>query len=220
MIQDRDASSELPGLSDAGIPPNLPGPVKLRSLKGIVSAKMPNRKGSEKKLKKALDTFSERSGRGRPALVAPSVLRGRADSYRYIFGQVWDRLWPNLSQSRTEQEVTAAFEEGASPYAAEFVPVHAKLILRVLREPRFPKRREAQINFMADSLAALGEVAPRSSRDICQKERAGEKHAHHILRYEYWIECSCGFKGHSYNHGCPECGAQIGFRVSGLGILR
>ena len=147
-----------------------------------------------------------------------SEIRGRADNFRFIFGQVWDRLWPRLLRATTDQEVVDSFLEGATPYAQEFVPALANLIFGVLRDPKFPKRREAQINFLADSLAALGYVAPRSSRDICQKERTKEKRAHHILRYEYYVECSCGFKGRSRDHACPKCGAEIDFGFSGLRI--
>lgn len=165
-----------------------------------------------------LDTFSDKRGRGRPSRVRPSEIRGRADNYRFIFGQVWDRLSPRLLQATTDQEVIDSFLEGADPYAQEFVPSLANLILRVLRDPKFPKRPEAQINFWADSLAALGYVAPRSSRDICQKERKKEERAHRILRFEYYVECSCGFKGRSQNHACRKCGAEINFGFSGLRI--
>jgi hypothetical protein len=146
--------------------------------------------------------------------VRPTEIRGRADNYRFILGQVWDRLWPRLSQALTDQEVIDAFLEGASPYAQEFVPALANLIFRVLRERKFPKRPEAQINFLADALAGLGYVSPRSSRDICQKQRTREKRAHHILRYEFYVECSCGFKGRSHNHACRQCGAKIDFDLS------
>jgi len=148
----------------------------------------------------------------------PAEIRGRADSYRFIFGQVWDRLWPRLSRATTDQEVIDSFLEGATPYAQDFVPALANLIFRVLRDPKFPKRHEAQINFFADSLAALGYVAPRSSRDICQKERTKEKRTHHILRFEFYVECSCGFKGRSRDQACPKCGAEIDFGFSGLRI--
>jgi hypothetical protein len=185
--------------------------VKLRSVFRIASAKMQKRNRSTKKLAIPLDRFSRKRGRGRPPRVRATEIRGRADNYRFIFGQVWDRLWPRLSLAMTDQEVIDAFLEGASPYAQEFVPALASLISRVLREPKFPKRPEAQINFLADSLAGLGYVAPRSSRDICQKERAREKRTHHIIRFEVYVECSCGFKGRSRNHTCPHCGAKIDF---------
>ena len=173
---------------------------------------------STKKRAIPLDRFSEKPGRGRPPRVRPTEIRGRADSFRFIFGKVWDRLSPRLLRATTDQEVIDSFLEGAAPYAQDFVPALAPLIFRVLRDPKFPKRREAQINFFADSLAALGYVAPRSSRDICQKERIKEERAHHILRYEFYVECSCGFKGRSCDHACPKCGAGIDFGFAGLRI--
>ena len=91
------------------------------------------------------------------------------------------------------------------------MPRQAPVVLRVLKEPSFPKRRKAQINFMADSIAGLGMVTPRSSRDICAKERSRQKRATHIVRYEFYIECSCGYTGNSMNHACPQCRAEIVF---------
>jgi len=92
---------------------------------------------------------------------------------------------------------------------------HRHVVCRLaLASSLFPKRRQPQINFLADSLAGLGLVTPRSSRDICEKERARLKRAHHIIRYEAYVECSCGFKGRSHNHACRKCGAKIDFRFA------
>ncbi len=33
---------------------------------------------------------------------------------------MWDVLWPLLAQARTEENVTNAFDEGASPYTKQF----------------------------------------------------------------------------------------------------
>jgi hypothetical protein len=175
---------------------------------------MRKRKRNTKTLAIPLDRFYGERGRGRPPRVGPAEIRGRADSFRFMFEQVWERLWPRLSGVQTDQEVINAFVEEAQPYAPNFMPGLANLVFRVLREPKFPKRPDAQINFLADSLAGLGYVAPRSSRDICQKERAREKRAHHIIRYEFHIECSCGFKGLSRDHACRKCGAEIDFGFS------
>jgi len=80
-----------------------------------------------------------------------------------------------------------------------------------------PKRkREAQINFLADSIAACDRVTPRSSRDICERERAQIKRVHRIIRYEFYIECSCGYKGRSRNHACPQCEAAIPLTADSL----
>ena len=158
--------------------------------------------------KKGLDSTSENRGRGRPANVRASEVRGRADNYRWILDQVWDRLWPLLSKANNEDEVVRAFQEGASPYDRDFVPALAALIRDTLRDRTFPQvRKKAQVNFLADSLAALGSVSPRRSRDICAAERA--KVVHKILRYEWYIQCSCGYRGPSHDHACPKCRAPI-----------
>ena len=139
----------------------------------------------------------------------PKDILGRADNSRWILDQVWDTLWPLLSTARGEDEITKAFQEGAGPYATQFVPAFSALVLEVLREKTFPKRRKPQTNFLADSLAGLGIVTARRSRDICAAERLRAKREHHILRYEYYVQCSCGYKGHSKDHACRKCGAKI-----------
>jgi hypothetical protein len=141
-------------------------------------------------------------------------IRGRADSFRYIFNEVWGRLWPHLQQAENEQDVIQAFDDGAQPYRAQFVPSLASLVLQIRHDSDFPKTRNAQVGFMADSLAGLGQIAPRTSRDICQDERIREKNVHHILRYEFYVECSCGYKGRSLDHACRKCRAEIIFPVS------
>jgi hypothetical protein len=171
---------------------------------------MPNREKRAKKPEKPIDKVFGKRGRGRPRKVIPTEIRGRSENYRHILAGVWVRLWPRLSEVQTEADVIEAFTVGARPYEREFVPAFAALVLKVLREPRFPKkRREAQIAFLADSLAGVGWVTPRTSRDICERGRAKEKRAHHIIRYEFYVECSCHYKGHSKNHACPKCGATI-----------
>lgn len=171
---------------------------------------MPKRKKSAGKTKKPLDTVFGKRGKGRPARVPFAWITGRADNYRRILNGVWERLWPLLSEAQTEEAVKKAFQEGATPYDREFMPYLAALVLRVVHDPKFPKRRAAQINFLADSLAGWGRTSPRRSRDICEQERAKERRAHHIIRYEFYVECSCGYKGRSRDHACRKCGAQIG----------
>ena len=141
----------------------------------------------------------------------PSWIAGRAYNLRLILQQVWDRLWPLLSQAQTEQEVAQALETSA-PYATAFKAAAPGFILQVLRDKKFPKEsKDAKINFLADSLAGDGVITARTSRDICDRERRKEKRATHILSYEFWIECSCKYKGRSQEHACPRCGARITF---------
>jgi len=98
------------------------------------------------------------------------------------------------------------------------MPALAGPVLQVIRERHFPTRRKAQANFMADSLAAYGWVSPRRSRDICRQQRARQrrKSPHHILRKEFYVECSCGYKGPALDNACRKCGAEIGFSLAEL----
>lgn len=169
--------------------------------------KMSKRKKHVQRVEKALDTFSGKRGRGRPGVRA-SEIAGRAGGYRLIFSEIWDTVGEALLKAQKEEEVIQALDKDGR-YTREFVPI-TSLILKVLRDPAFPRReREARINFLADSLAGLGRVSPRRSRDICEEVRAKEKRAHHIISYEFWVACSCGYKGRSENHACRKCGARI-----------
>jgi hypothetical protein len=156
--------------------------------------------------KKKLDITPPKR-RGPHRQIEPTTVVGRADNYRWILEQVWDLVAASLSEAQSPEDIVRALEN-ARPYDQEFAP-WAEAILGVLKEKHFPKRRNACINFMADSIAGIPNVSPRRSRDICLEERARRKLAHHIIRYEFYIVCSCGRKGHSINHACPKCGAKI-----------
>jgi hypothetical protein len=176
------------------------------------SAKMRKQQQPRKTIQISLDSNSQERRKGRPLKIQPIWVRGRADNYRYIFGLIWKHIWPGLSKAKTRQDILKSFNETEiRAYALDFITL-ADLMLQVLQDSRFPKRkREAQINFLADSIAAHGTLTPRSSRDVCERERARIKQAHRILCYEFYIECSCGYKR---NHGCPKCEAKIVFDVS------
>jgi hypothetical protein len=163
-------------------------------------------------VERPVDFDSSKRGRGRPWKIRPTEVFGRAEHWRAVLNQVWDRLWPLLSNAQSEEEVTRAFQEGANPYHSYFVPGLSALTLQVLRERTKPKRSKPLQHFLADSLAGVGAVTPRRSRDICAKVRAiraEREGAHRILRYEFHIECSCGYEGHSKDRACPKCGAEI-----------
>jgi hypothetical protein len=170
---------------------------------------MPKSKKPPKKRQNPLDTASEKRGRGRPYKIRASEVSGRAYNYRLIFNQTWDVLGEQLLNAKTEGEVLQTFER--TSHENEFAAL-TSLILKVLRDQDFPKRdKEARINFLADSLAGRGIVTPRTSRDICARERARErgKSMHRILRHEFYVECSCGYKGPARDNACRKCGAEI-----------
>jgi hypothetical protein len=173
-------------------------------------AKRESRRMKAKKAKKDLDNNSQRR-RGPRRQIPPPTVIGRSDSYRKTLQEIWDSIWPSLSGAQSAEDVTRALES-APPYGRGFAPF-SSAILGVLKEKRFPNRRKSRINFIADSIAGIPNVSPRRSRDICLEERA-KKDSTRILRYEYYVECSCGYEGHSKNHACPNCGAEIPFPMN------
>jgi hypothetical protein len=172
---------------------------------------MPTRKKPIRRSQNTLDTLGEKRQRGRPQKIRPSVVSGRAENYRSTFRLIGPELMAAVVSAASSAEVIAAFENHAPAYAREFVPRLTADILQVIHEPKFPKRPEAQMNFLADSLAGRPIVEPRRSRDICGMQRAKEraKSPHQIIRKEYYIECSCGYSGPALNDACRKCGAQI-----------
>src|SRR5258708_31890232 len=119
---------------------------------------MAKRKKANKKIQKLLDRFSTTRGRGRPVKVVPAAVRGRADNYRVFLARFWNDLEGLLFVAQTEDDVIKAFQT-ALPGNDEF-PRLAPLILKVVKDPKFPKRQKARINFLADSIAGTGVVTP------------------------------------------------------------
>jgi hypothetical protein len=178
------------------------------------------RKGpsSRKKAVMSLDAVSEKPHRGRPEKISRSSVTGRAANYRTALGAVWSRLEEPLVSAKTEQDVVAAFETYAEPFTNRFVPEEVSEILALIRDPHFPKRSKARIGFLADSLPGRPEITARRSRDICAAERAKQraKSPHKILRKEFYVECSCGYRGPARNNACKRCGAEIPISLEDL----
>ena len=166
--------------------------------------------------------------RGRRAKMAASEVVGRANSWREIVWQTrlktyknnpdrnkWVRDKPHpwalsLLAATTREDAERALE--SSPHKSKFVPL-IPLILEVKNETTFPKRPELALDYLVDSIAGLGVVKPRRSRDICAQDRTRQRRRshHRIIRYEYYVECSCGYEGPALDHACRRCGAQIDF---------
>lgn len=150
--------------------------------------------------------------RGRKPIVSREQVQYREASYREILGApgVWARLWPLLRSAPDSGSVTDAFHAALVPDAHTFVPHVAEVILKVIRDERFPRRSKARINFLSASIAGGPRMTPRRSRDVCQENRSASQEAkHRIVRYEYYIVCTCTYEGPSHNHACPQCGAVI-----------
>lgn len=158
-----------------------------------------------------LGTVSQNWRRGRPG-VRPSESRGRRRKLPLDFGSGLGSAV--AANARITEEVKTAFQLGASSYNRDFEP-YAPLALKILQEKRFPRLRRAQVNFLADSMAGLGRVSPRRSRDICYEEREKEKLHSHILRYSM-LSVPAAIKANRGDHACPKCGTKIDF---GLGSI-
>jgi hypothetical protein len=177
---------------------------------------MTRREKRPKKAKKTLDAFSPKRGRGRPGVRA-SEIGGRSYDYRLKLSHIWDDVRDSLLKAKTEEDVIRAFDQRPI-YQRVFAEI-ASLILKVLKDPKFPKRPGPQRNFLADSLAGRGSVTPRRSRDICGQERRKdrERARFKILRWEFYIVCSCKYKGPALNHACPKCGSEVPISSKFLG---
>jgi hypothetical protein len=164
------------------------------------------KKSRTRPLHRVDSSFEKPKKRGRPQKVRPSEVYGRALNYRGTFELIWDKLREALLKTSSETQVIEAFEAHAASYAHEFVPALAGLVFKVVHHPKFPKRRGPQIKYLADSLAAYGRVTAKRSREIVAQELAKEnaKLKHRVLRREFYIVCSCGYEGPTFQRKCPR----------------
>lgn len=145
----------------------------------------------------------ERRKRGRPPRTDRTIVIGSASAYRAWFSQYWPKLGPRILAAQSSKEISKAIEEDAVGISASLAPF-SHLILKIVRDSDFPRARaKSQIHFLADSLAGQGFVTPRRSREICAEER--KRVTHFIIRREYYIECSCGYKGPALDGACRDC---------------
>jgi len=169
-----------------------------------------------KKGTKVLDALSRKSTdqsknkRGRHNLLPPSTVTGHASNFEFQLNEVWEKLEKPLLNSKTPDEVTEAFNKFAGPYDREFVPRLSSDILLLLNDPDFPQRPLPRTRFLARSLAGRSVLSFRRSRDICEEADREEKRKspHRILCREFYIECSCGYRGPALDDCCRKCGAE------------
>jgi hypothetical protein len=168
---------------------------------------------------KSLLTRSEKR-RGPRVKIPASEAVNRAAHLRMILDQAGNKLdWSKLLAAQSKQDLETAFEHAIDGYRTMFLS-RSELVLRCLKDPKFPKQsRTAQEEFIADSLAGDGRVSIRRSRDICGAARRTEKHQGKILRREFYIECSCGYEGPARFDSCPDCGAKVSYLDFGTGFV-
>ena len=142
--------------------------------------------------------------RGRPRRIEPRTVVESADTYGGWLRQYWPKIGHRLLAANSAEEITQAIQQETPDVSASLVPL-SPLMLTILQERRFPGvRSEAQIQFLADSMGGQGLVTARRSREICSRERK-KVVRYVILRREFYIECSCGYKGPALNGACRKC---------------
>lgn len=133
-------------------------------------------------------------------------IAGRAYHYGLVFGQCWKDIREEILAAKSADEITETFKRSAEPFASYFIPHQSEAILKVVADSKFPKRAAAQIRYLADSLAGVGLVTPRRSRDIVAEERNRVRYK--IVRQDYYIACTCGYEGPASKGACPGCGTR------------
>ena len=163
-------------------------------------------------------TASEET-RGRKRRIHPeNVVRAANDLFK-ILESCKDQIeWGKLETAKTEEQAASAFERVPPPYI-ERLNLWLPAIPEWAQEGKFPKTNlERKIRHLADSIAAEGFLTPRRCRDVCLEERKRQAQLGMILRREFYIECTCSYRGPAKGGGCPQCGTK---RLSPeIGLLR
>jgi hypothetical protein len=161
--------------------------------------------------------FQPKRERGRPAFAASEVVN-RASDFDLTFNQCKDQIdWDKLRNAKSKRDLNKAFANINPSYLETKFRPRYPLILEIVNEPTFPKRSiKAQIRFLAESLGADGHLSFRRSRNICAEERRKPKHK--IIRREFYLECTCGYKGPALDGGCRKCGTGMGFMEKSLSL--
>jgi hypothetical protein len=149
---------------------------------------------------------SKKRGPGRERRANPHLVLGLANVLRTQFSQAWPILGNQLLDAKSPEEVMSVLKkDGGQIGGLKGLGFSTRVFEIIHRDRKFPcARLKSQIHFLADSLGAEGVVTFRRSREICAIER--KKVRHRIVRREFYIECTCTYRGPALNGGCPDCG--------------
>lgn len=164
---------------------------------------------TKKKPKSLLTAFRER--RGRKRALEPQTIVEHADYVLKVVASLRDRIaWDKLEAAKTEAEAESAIAR-VPPFYRDILKERLAAILVWVREGKFPKKNlERKMRHLADSIAGDVLLSPRRSRDICYEERKrpASKNVGMILRREFYIECTCGYRGPASRGACTRCGTR------------
>jgi len=160
---------------------------------------------------KSANTALTTSGktRGRKRRIHPKNVLRAANELLKILELCNNQMdWGKLEIAKTKEEITSVFERVPPPYR-ERLNLWRATILEWVLEGKFPKTNlERKMRHLAESVAAEGFLTPRRCRDVCLEERKRQEKLGMIFRREFYIECTCGYRGPAKGGGCPQCGTK------------
>ena len=175
--------------------------------RGISAKLAPGQKTAKRVL-----TASEET-RGRKRRIHPENVVSAANHLLKFLEFCKDQIdWGKLEIAKTEEEAAFAFERVPPPYR-ERLNLWAAAIPEWAIEGKFPKLNlKRKMRHLADSVAAEGLLTPRRCRDVCYEERKRQAQRQAqlgmIIRREFYIECTCRYRGPAKGGGCPRCGTN------------
>lgn len=166
------------------------------------------RLGSKQKNANTALTTSGKT-RGRKRRIHPKNILRAADHLLTILEFCKDQIaWDKLEIAKTEEEAAFAFKH-VPPLYRERLNLWLGTIPKWVREGKFPKTNlKRKMRHLAESVAAEGFLTPRRCRDVCLEERKRQAKLGTIFRREFYIECTCGYRGPAKGGGCPKCGTK------------
>jgi hypothetical protein len=162
---------------------------------------------AKKKAKTPLTAF--KNSRGRKPILLPEEVLEHAEFMLKVVASLKDEIvWDKLQAARTEAEAESAIIR-VPPFYREILKDRFAAILTWVREGKFPRKNlKRKMHHFADSIAGDVFMSPRRSRDICSEERKRVQNATMLLCREFYIECTCGYRGPAKQRGCRRCGTQ------------
>jgi hypothetical protein len=128
---------------------------------------------------------------------------------------------PKLMTAESESDLTVALREVNDQTRSLLVDRWGAAILLWAKEKKYPQyNEEAILRHLADSIGGEGNVSPRRSRDICDGLRREKRNTGQIIRREFYVECTCGYRGPALRDACPDCGAPVSYMDFQFGLGR
>ncbi len=167
---------------------------------------------SKKKAKPPLTAFPKpRDPRGRKPVLFPEEVLEHAEFILKVVVSLKDRIaWDKLEVAKTEAEAEAAIARVPLFYR-KILKDRLTAILTWVREGKFPRKNlKRKMHHFANSIAADVFLSPRRSRDLCSEQRRRKRveKPKMLLCREFYIECTCGYRGPARRGGCRRCGTQ------------